>query len=86
MNIELSKSEILKLKKLHRQLKNKRDAKNAYRVNTIILIAKGYSYSEVAEIFLLDEATIREYCRRQAFFSPFTFAATKNIFRSSKEG
>jgi hypothetical protein len=65
MSIELSEREIIELRKLHRQLKNKRDAKNAYRVNTIILLARGYSYPEVAEILLLDEATIREYSKKE---------------------
>ena len=64
MNIELSEREIRKLRKLHRQLKNEGNAKSAYRVNTIILLARGYSYSEVAEILLLDETTIREYSKK----------------------
>jgi transposase len=64
MSIELSEREILELKKLHRQLRNKGDAKSADRIKTIISLARGYSYSEVAEILLLDEATIREYSKK----------------------
>jgi transposase len=64
MSIELSENEILKLRKLHRQLRNKGDAKGADRIKTIISLARGYSYSEVAEILLLDEATIREYAKK----------------------
>ena len=64
MTIDLSEKEIRKLRKLHRQLKNKGDAKSAYWVNTIILLARGYSYSAVAEILLLDESTIRRYAEQ----------------------
>jgi len=64
MNYELSEIEIRKLKKLHRQLRNEGDAKSADRIKTIISLAKGYSYSEVAEILLLDETTIREYAKK----------------------
>ncbi len=64
MNYELSENEIRKLKKLHRQLRNEGDAKSADRIKTIISLARGYSYSEVAEILLLDETTIREYSKK----------------------
>ena len=64
MKIKLSEREIRKLRKLHRQLKNEGDAKSAYRANTIILLARGYGYSEVAQILLLDEATIRRYAEK----------------------
>jgi len=64
MSIDLTKDELRKLLKLHRRLKNKGDAKSADRIKTIISLAKGYSYSEVAEILLLDETTIREYAKK----------------------
>ena len=62
--MELAESEIRKLRKLHRQLRNEGDAKSADRIKTIISLARGYSYSEVAEILLLDETTIREYAKK----------------------
>lgn len=64
MSIELTESEIRKLRKLHRQLRNEGDAKSADRIKTIISLARGYSYSEVAEILLLDESTIRRYAEK----------------------
>lgn len=64
MSIDLTKDELRKLLKLHRRFKNEGDAKSADRIKTIISLAKGYSYSEVAEILLLDETTIREYAKK----------------------
>ena len=52
----LTKEEVLSLIYAHRQQKEKR---LAYRLNSILLLNKGFSYVEVAEILLLDENTIR---------------------------
>jgi len=64
MTIDLSEKELGELLKLHRQLRNAGYAKSADRVKTIISLARGYSYSAVAEILLLDESTIRRYAEQ----------------------
>jgi len=61
MSIDLSEKELREFIKLHRQLKDKKDAD---RVKTIILLNDGYSCSKVSEILLLDESTIRRYAER----------------------
>jgi len=58
MNFKLTDIEIQTLKKLHRTLKDK---KNAYKINVIILLSDGYSYKEIEEILLIDEKTISRY-------------------------
>jgi transposase len=37
------------------------DKKTAYRINVIILLDKGFSYSQIQEILLIDERTINRY-------------------------
>ncbi len=49
------------LKQLHRGCKNKRDAD---RIKSIVLLACGWSYIEMARALLLDEETIRNYQKR----------------------
>lgn len=57
----LSQEEISGLKKAHRAAKNKRDA---YRINTVVLLGTGWTIREVAEALLLDDETIRNYLNR----------------------
>lgn len=52
----LSKTELLAIIYAHRQQKEKRIA---YRLNSILLLNKGFSFIEVSELLLLDEDTIR---------------------------
>lgn len=56
-NINLTNEEEILLKQMHRFEKNK---KKADRIKTILLLNKGFSYTEVAEILLLDDKTIRK--------------------------
>ena len=57
----LSQEEISGLKKAHRAARNKRDA---YRINTIVLLGTGWTIREVAEALFLDDETIRNYLKR----------------------
>jgi len=54
----LSKEKIAELEKLHRSLRDKRQAD---RVKTVIALSKGWSAAQVAEILLFDEKTSRHY-------------------------
>ncbi len=57
----LSKEKIAELEKLHRSLRDKRQAD---RVKAVIALAKGWSAAQVAEILLFDETTSRNYFER----------------------
>lgn len=54
----LSKEKIAELERLHRSLRDKRQAD---RVKAVIALAKGWSATQVAEILLFDEKTSRRY-------------------------
>jgi len=58
---QLSKQQITELEKLHRSLRDKRQAD---RVKAVIALAKGWSAAEVAEILLIDEKTSRHHFER----------------------
>ena len=58
---ELSKETIVELEKLHRGLRDKRQAD---RVKAVIALSKGWSAVQVAEILLFDEKTSRHYFER----------------------
>ena len=58
---ELSKEGIADLEKLHRSLRDKRQAD---RVKAVIALSKGWSAAQVAEILLFDEKTSRHYFDR----------------------
>lgn len=53
--------QIVELEKLHRSLRDKRQAD---RVKAVIALAKGWSAAQVAEILLFDEKTSRHYFER----------------------
>jgi len=57
----LSQEEISTLKRAHRAAKKKRDA---YRINTIVLLGSGWTIREVAEALFLDDETVRNYLKR----------------------
>ena len=57
----LSEEEISTLKRAHRAVKKKRDA---YRINTIVLLGTGWTIREVSEALFLDDETIRDYLNR----------------------
>ncbi len=58
---QLSQQQITELEKLHRSLRDKRQAD---RVKAVVALAKGWSASQVAEILLIDEKTSRDYFER----------------------
>jgi len=57
----LSSKQIAALEKLHRSLRDKRQAD---RVKAVIALSKGWSAAQVAEILLFDEKTSRHYFER----------------------
>ena len=59
--IQLDETERAKLIKLHRGLKNKRSSD---RIKAILMMDKGYSAIEIAEVLLLEEKTIRRWHQR----------------------
>jgi len=54
----LSKEQTVELEKLHRSLRDKRQAD---RVKAVLALSKGWSAAQVAEILLFDEKTSRKY-------------------------
>ena len=58
---ELSTKEIAELERIHRSLRDKRQAD---RVKTVIALSKGWSAAQIAEILLFDEKTSRQYFDR----------------------
>ncbi len=58
---ELSKEKIIELERLHRSLRDKRQAD---RVKAVVALSKGWSATQVAEILLFDEKTSRHYFER----------------------
>jgi len=57
----LSVQQIAKLRIAHRTAKKKRDAD---RIKAIVLLAKGWSTTQVSEALLIDDETIRNYLKR----------------------
>lgn len=58
---KLPNKQIAELEKLHRSLRDKRQAD---RVKAVIALSKGWSATQVAEILLFDEKTSRKYFER----------------------
>ena len=58
---ELSNKEIVELERVHRSLRDKRQAD---RVKAVIALSKGWSAAQIAEILLFDEKTSRHYFDR----------------------
>ena len=52
----LTTGQIASLKALHRL---QRDRKKAYRINAVILLGTGWTVTQVAEVLLVDEKTVR---------------------------
>ncbi|MGB5735270.1 MAG: helix-turn-helix domain-containing protein [Thiohalocapsa sp.] len=57
----LDKQELAQLRAAHRAARNARDA---YRLNAVILLGSGWSPSEVAAALLIDDDTVRNHCKR----------------------
>ena len=56
--LNLTKKELNELIEAHRQCREK---KNAYKINAVLLLAKGWTYPQIEEALLLDERTVRRY-------------------------
>jgi len=57
-NFNLSKKELSELKFAHRQARNKREA---YRLNVLILLGRGWKVSAICDALLIDGNTVRTY-------------------------
>jgi transposase len=57
-DIKLTEKQYYELIRFHKTIRDKR---LAYRINAIILLHKGYSYSEIENVLLLDKKTIQRY-------------------------
>ncbi|OGT92334.1 MAG: transposase [Gammaproteobacteria bacterium RIFOXYB2_FULL_38_6] len=51
----------MELRVAHRKTKNK---KEAYRINALLLLNEGWTYSQISKALLLDEETLRAYVKR----------------------
>ncbi len=58
---KLSNKEIAELERMHRSLRDKRQAD---RVKAVIALSKGWPAAQIAEILLFDEKTSRQYFDR----------------------
>jgi transposase len=60
---ELSAEDLSELKAIHREAL-KRKAKEAYKLNAIILLGSGWSIQDVSEALLLSDETLRSYVKK----------------------
>jgi transposase len=58
---ELSKEELLELRRAHKSEHYKR---SAYKINAVILLGSGWTLEQVKEALLLDEETLRSYVKK----------------------
>lgn len=56
----LTPNQVLELRQEHRR---ERDKKLADRIKAVLSLNSGYEYSQVAQILLLDEVTLRRYVK-----------------------
>jgi transposase len=61
VDYHLSEAELRELRVAHRQAADKREA---YRINAVILLGRGWSAEEVSEALLIDADTARSYFKR----------------------
>jgi transposase len=60
MNITLTVKEKYDLKKMHRKTKNRQDAD---KIKAVLMFSDGYAVTEIAEILLLDDDTVRTWLK-----------------------
>jgi transposase len=61
LNFQLDKQELAELRTAHRRAKN---AREAYRINAVILLGDGWTAADVANALLIDPDTVRTYFKR----------------------
>ena len=61
LNFQLDKQELAELRSAHRRAKN---AREAYRINAVILLGDGWTVADVAKALLIDPDTVRTYFKR----------------------
>lgn len=73
----LTTEEILALQKGHRVSRKKQSAD---RIKTILLLNKGFSYDQIAEILMLDDSTLRRY------FQDYTNGGLEKLLEDGRKG
>lgn len=60
----LTEQELIELRAAHREAKRHGASSSAYKINAIILLGTGWTFTKVKEALLLDEETISRYVAR----------------------
>jgi transposase len=60
----LTEQELIELRAAHREAKRRGASSSAYKINAIILLGTGWTFTKVKEALLLDEETISRYVAR----------------------
>src|ERR1700722_9833188 len=60
----LTEQEIIDLRAAHREAKQHGASSSAYKINAIILLGTGWTFTKVKEALLLDEETLNRYVAR----------------------
>ena len=63
----------------HRVTKNKREA---YRINALLLLGKGWTYVQVSDALLIDEETLRNYIKRYRTGGLKSLLSNNNLLNS----
>lgn len=61
LDYRLSDDELSQLRAAHRRAPS---AREAYRINTVVLLGKGWTAAEVADALMIDADTVRDYFKR----------------------
>jgi transposase len=61
LDYRLSDDELSQLRAAHRRAPS---AREAYRINTVVLLGEGWTAAEVADALLIDADTVRDYFKR----------------------
>lgn len=59
----LTKDQVKELREAHKDAK-KRSAREAYKINAVILLGTGWTYRQVEEALLIDDEALRDYAKR----------------------
>ena len=60
----LTEQELIELRAAHREAKRRGTSSSAYKINAIILLGTGWTFTKVKEALLLDEDTLSRYVAR----------------------
>jgi transposase len=60
----LTEQELIELRAAHKEAKRRGTSSSAYKINAIILLGTGWTFTQVKEALLLDEDTLNRYVER----------------------